>query len=179
MDACMTIHSPHIHELFSMSEIDGHLLALPDPWRWGEYMLQGRILSCANPASIKALQQVVGKPLTEATYFTTAFVLFDTHVIREYDRKAPVPGLVELLHLYHQFGELFPGDQPIVSVYWHHIRKRMRNLPLSMIGTNRVPYEFLKRIKGSPHVVTAGNGRSTCLARPKNVFGLNDKDSGK
>jgi hypothetical protein len=176
----MTIHSPHIHEILEMPEIDGHLLALPDPWRWGEYMLQGRLLSCADLASTQALQQVVGKSLTEATYFTTAFVLFDTHVIREYDRKASVPSLVELLRLYHQFGELFPGDQPVVSVYWYHIRKRMRNLPLSMTGTNRVPYEFLKRIKNSPHVVTAGNGdRPACLARPKNVFGLDKKDSGK
>jgi hypothetical protein len=31
VDSCMTFHSPHLHEIFQMKEIRGHILAAPDP----------------------------------------------------------------------------------------------------------------------------------------------------
>jgi len=34
MDSCMTIGSPHIHEIFLLPEAEGQLMASPDPWRW-------------------------------------------------------------------------------------------------------------------------------------------------
>jgi hypothetical protein len=50
MDACMTIHSSHIDEIFSLPEIEEHILASPDPWRWGRKMLAGKMInSCPDP----------------------------------------------------------------------------------------------------------------------------------
>ena len=136
------------------------------------------------------MENLMDTKLRDAIYFTTAFVLFDTNVIRNYHHDnhgsiaqldsanaAAVPpsssSLIELLELYHKFGSQFPGDQPIVSIFWYHVHDVMRNLPLTMLGSNRVPYEFLKRIPKTPHIVTAGNSdRPTCLSRPKNVFGV-------
>jgi hypothetical protein len=30
-------------------------------------------------------------------------------------------------------------------------------MPLAMFGSDRVPYEFLKRVRYDPHIITAGN----------------------
>ena len=182
----MTIHSPHIDEIFhNIPEVENRILALPDPWRWGQDMLQGRLLSCTNQSLLHEMEHLMDTKLREAIYFTTAFVLFDTSVIRNHNHRSihlesmdgdmspSSSSLIELLELYHKFGSQFPGDQPIVSIYWYHVRDVMRNLPLSLLGSNRVPYEFLKRIPKTPHIVTAGNSdRPTCLSRPKNVFGV-------
>ena len=171
MDACMTISSPHIHEIFEMSEISGYALAFPDPWRWGRGMMAGRVLTCANSSLVNNLTQYIGKPLSQAAYFTSGFIVYDSDIVREYDRNSEEPSLVELMKLYHTYSTMFIGDQLIISVYWYHVRHRMRNLPLTMIGTDRVPYEFVPRLKNDPHIVTAGHtSRQVCAERPTNKF---------
>ena len=199
MDACMTIHKPHINEFFTnIPEVEGHILALPDPWMWGKDMLRGRLLSCTNQTLLNEMEDLMKTKLRHAIYFTTGLILYDTSIIRNYDGHSrsilhinaadagrdtpstptPIPtsSMIDILELYHRFGSQFPGDQPIVSIYWYHVRDLMRNLPLSMLGTNRVPYEFLKRIPKSPHIVTAGNNdRPRCLLRRTNVFGVDPK----
>jgi hypothetical protein len=194
----MTIHSPHLDEIFAMPEVERSILALPDPWRWGQNMLWGRLLSCTQQKLLEELAEFLGQDLHDALYFTTGLVLYDTDVIRNYrpfheaaalapsssssssfsassaSQNAPkyyAASLIELLQIYHKYSSLFPGDQPLVSIYWYHVRNQMRNLPLTMLGTNRVPYEFIKRLK-SPHIVSVGNAqRPTCLARPKHGYG--------
>jgi hypothetical protein len=190
----MTIHSPHLDEIFAMPEVERSILALPDPWRWGQNMLWGRLLSCTQQKLLEELVEFLGQDLQKALYFTTGLVLYDTDVIRKYrplhDEAAVLSSsssassqntspnyaasLIELLQIYHKYSSLFPGDQPLVSIYWYHVRNQIRNLPLTMLGTNRVPYEFIKRLK-SPHIVSVGNAhRPTCLARPKH--GLDEMD---
>jgi len=150
-------------------------------------MLEGRLLSCANETLVEELSTLIQTNLRQATYFTTAFLVFDTSAVvrRQQGSIATADDsafFLELLDLYHKFGVIFPGDQIILSIYWFHLRDVMRSLPLSMIGSNHVPYEWLPRVKG-PHIVTAGNEeREQCKARPKNDFGqhkqrkLNDDD---
>jgi hypothetical protein len=174
MDACMTIHSSHINEIFSLPEIEEHILASPDPWRWGRKMLAGKIdNSCPDPNTTQLLTHLVGKPLGEASYFASGVVLYDTAIVRDYG-DSPKATLVELLKVYHQLSAILVGDQEILSVYWVYKRKKFAVMPLAMFGSDRVPYEFLTRVPYDPHIITAGNAdRPVCALRSTN--NLNSK----
>jgi len=166
MDGCTSIHSPHIHEIFEMREIRGHVLAAQDPWRYGQKMMGGHLLACANETTVKKTENYVGGNLSEASYFTTGFVIFDAHIVRRYGSSSS-DTILEILHLFHELSAVFNGDQLIISVYWAYIRRQFRIIPYAIFGSPRVPYEFLKRMPKEQYIVTSGNRfREVCTKRP-------------
>jgi len=169
MDGCMTIHSPHIHEVLSLPEAEGHMLASPDPWYWGRNGISAKFVSCPDPNTTRLIQELVGTiNLKEVRYFASGLVLFDTAILREYG-DSPTATLVELLTLYHRLAGQFHGDQEILSIYWVYVRKSFRVMPLAMFESNRVPYEFVNRVRGDPHIITAGHKtRRVCFERSTN-----------
>lgn len=172
MDACMTIHGPHIDKLFEMSQIEDKLLASPDPWRWGQKMLIGKTLASCRDSLASVAEEQVGRPLSDAPYFASGLMLYDTNIVRNYGTTSSAT-LVELLDLYHKLAYLFKGDQEIFSVYWVYKRHQFEPIPLELFGTNWVPYEFHKRIPRDPHVITVGHRtRPVCLQRPTNNITL-------
>ena len=158
-----------------MPEVDGYVLGAPDPWRWGKKMIGGKVLECADKNATLLVEDLVGKDLHKASYFTTGFILYDTAVVRDYpgETKSPSSSSIELLKIYHQLGKVFEGDQLIFSTYWLHMRKKFHVLPLTMMGSPRVPYEFIRRLRDDPYIVTAGHAvRPVCVARPTNRLGI-------
>jgi hypothetical protein len=174
VDSCMTFHSPHMHEIFQMKEIRGHILAAPDPWRYGNKMLGGKMTKCADKEAVKLATTYVGQDLKVSSYFTTGFVLYDSHIIRNYGESSSAT-ILELLKLYHELVTVFVGDQLIVSVYWVYLRKQYQIIPYGLFGSPRVPYEFIKRMPNEQYIVTAGNvDRPICKSRPS---AMNEKRS--
>jgi hypothetical protein len=166
VDSCMTFHSPHLHEIFQMKEIRGHVLAAPDPWIYGRKMLGGQVMECADKEAVKLATTYVGQDLEVSSYFTTGFVLYDSHIIRNHGESSSAT-ILELLKLYHEIGTVFPGDQFITSVYWVYLRKQYQIIPYGLFGSPRVPYEFIKRMPNEQYIVTAGNvDRTICKSRP-------------
>jgi hypothetical protein len=174
IDGCMTFHNPNVNDFFSnIPAVQNRVLAAPDPWMWSKDGLNFHILECAKPSDLEELYGFVGtRNLMNATYYNSALILYDSRVVRDYtgitgDTSST---LIELLRVYHTLGQLFAGgDQCVQSVYWIYIRKLHDPLPLQMLGTNMVPYEFINRIKESPHIITNGNAdRGTCTERHTN-----------
>ena len=170
MDACMTIHSPHIHEIFSLSETEGHVLASPDPWYWRRRGIGSKFVKqCPDQNATQLVEELVGtKDMTTVNYFASGLIVYDTSIVRQHG-ISPVTTVMEILSLYQKLGKLFWGDQEILSIYWAHMRKQFRVLPLAMFESNRVPYEFVKRVSKDPHIITAGHKtRQVCTMRATN-----------
>ncbi|KAL3909355.1 MAG: hypothetical protein SGILL_008119, partial [Bacillariaceae sp.] len=167
MDSCMTFESPHVPEILEMSEIQGHLIASPDPWVFGYKMLSGRTVSCVNETALQLAQQYVGQDLGTSSYFTTGLVLYDSQtLVRSYGESSKA-SILELLQVYHELASVFEGDQLIMSVYWHYIRQAYQIIPYALFGSPRVPYEFIKRMPNEEYIVSAGNSdRPVCKRRP-------------
>lgn len=174
MDSCMTFHSPHMHEILELPEIESSLLAAPDPWQWQKRGIGGRVLKCASKQSVQTAKHLVGRRLKKAGYFNTAFMFFDTAIVNGYTGEfgSSSSTLLELLTVYHSIGPAFQGNQDVLSTYFVYMRNLYRVLPHSVLGSPRVPYDFIKRMKkGSKYIVTAGNiDREVCKTRPTNKF---------
>lgn len=154
-----------------MPEVIGFILGTPDPWRWGKKMMGGKVLKCADKKAVQVVQDLVGMDLSKASYFAGGFLLYDTAIVRDYpgERNSPSSSLIELYKVYHQHGKVFEGDQEALATYWVYTRKKFHVLPLTMLGSPRVPYEFIRLIRGDPYIVTAGNAdRPVCVSRPTN-----------
>lgn len=170
MDGCMTIHSPHVHEIFSLPEAEGHVLASPDPWYWRRRGIGAKFeKECPDQNATKLVEELVGtKDMTTVNYFASGLILYDTSIIRHHGIN-PAATVIEILSLYQKLGKLFHGDQEILSIYWANMRKQFRVLPLAMYESNRVPYEFVKRVSNDPHIITAGHKtRQVCTKRATN-----------
>jgi hypothetical protein len=170
MDACMTIHSPHIFELFQLPEVKGHILASPDPWYWGRRGIAAKFVKdCPDHNTTQIVATLVKKSdLTKVRYFASGLILFDTSIIKTHGTTL-ADTVIEISTLYHTLSKLFVGDQEILSIYWVYVRTEFRVLPLAMFESNRVPYEFVKRIPGDPHIITAGHkSRDVCTKRSTN-----------
>jgi len=169
MDGCMTIHSPHINEIFSLPEAERHILVSPDPWYWGRKGIGAKFVSCPDQNATNLVKNLVGiDDMTKVRYFASGVIMYDTSIVREYG-ASPAATLMEILSLYQKLGKLFYGDQEILSIYWMYMRDQFQVFPLAMLGSNRVPYEFVKRIPGDPHIITAGHKtRKICTKRATN-----------
>jgi len=164
----MTFRSPYVDEIFSMTEIHGHILAAPDPWIWSKLMLIGHVQKCADPTAVLEAEEYVGKPLADASYFMSTLMLYDSAIVRHYG-TASNSTLLELLPMYHKLAKVFGGDQLIISVYWIYMRKQYQLMPLALFNSPRVPYEFWRRMPNEPYIITAGNAnRAVCKTRPTN-----------
>uniref|UniRef100_A0A7S4B8T7 Uncharacterized protein n=1 Tax=Chrysotila carterae TaxID=13221 RepID=A0A7S4B8T7_CHRCT len=98
-------------------------------------------------------------PLSQST-----LMLYDTSILRDTDMQ-------EIDALFHRFGRIADGDQSILSLYFHNLRKVYRPLPYRLLETNEVPYDFSSRIRaaragvdGASYVITAW--RYGALSRP-------------
>ena len=192
MDSCMTISSPHLHEIFSLPEAERQLLAQPDPWRWGKRGIvakfekecpdlenilddggtRNRTYEYNRDEATQLVKRLVGRnDLNNVRYFASGFILFDTYIIREHGESSATT-VLGIMSLYQKLGRLFSGDQEILSIYWAYMRKQFRVLPLTTFESNRITYEFVKRISADPHIVTAGHKtRQVCTYRATNNLG--------
>jgi hypothetical protein len=78
-------------------------------------MLGGKMTKCADKEAVKLATMYVGQDLKVSSYFTTGFVLCDSHIIRNHGESSSAT-ILELLKLYHELVTVFEGDQLIVSV---------------------------------------------------------------
>ena len=124
--------------------------------------MQGHVLPCANATTVAHLENRIGRKLASSPYFASGLLLFDTSIVRQVATT-----LVDILLLYHELGgQVFAGDQEILSVYWIFLRRKFAVLPLTMIESDRVPYDFVPRIR-APYIITAKNeNRAICSERP-------------
>ncbi|KAL3913980.1 MAG: hypothetical protein SGILL_006278 [Bacillariaceae sp.] len=147
MDTCMTFHLPYLDKIFELSQVQHPrtVLATLDLWRWRHGGLKQKLFSslkndnCQVDVSGEALLRQIVKTssrmssvasskkdiLTAATFYNSAFSLYDTSVVRNY---RPVTGtssstLIEMMRLHHRLANVFQGGgQEIQSVYWMYLR---------------------------------------------------------
>mmetsp|Transcript_1261 Transcript_1261/g.2769 ORF Transcript_1261/g.2769 Transcript_1261/m.2769 type:complete len:592 (-) Transcript_1261:127-1902(-) len=97
LDGCMTFHSPHVNEILRMHEVKGSLLASLDPWQYSNGGLQWKLAQkgkCFDETKLNRLRQVLNdRPLKYSTWYNSAFVFYDTSIVRDYDRIALPPPL--------------------------------------------------------------------------------------
>lgn len=60
-----------------------------------------------------------------------------------------------LTRLYHAYGRIASGDQAILSLYFHSLRRQYAALPYRLDRTNEVPYAFVPVVRGARYIITA------------------------
>jgi hypothetical protein len=179
LDACMSYLRPHIESLFNMPEIRGHLLAQADPWRWRRFHLKSKINACPSSIGLETLHRLIGgKDPASLGYFNSALVLYDTDIVRKYKTRSTPSAyatIIEILVAFHTLTSVVTGgDQTIQSIYWIYGREEYASLPLTLLESDMVPYEFLVRLPDEPHILTGGNPlREVCNKRATNTLQLN------
>jgi hypothetical protein len=178
LDACVTYMEPHVDLLFDIPALKGHLLAMPDPWIWRKKHMSSSLNRCADQSATKALTRWLGgKRLDELGYINSALILYDATIVRNY-QTTEVPSeaatLLELLTTFHTLTPAFTGgDQVIQTVYWRHIREQYSTMPLTLVDSNLVPFEFAVRLKDEPHILIGANGeRPVCKRRATTNYQL-------
>jgi len=159
VDAACAIHRPvgafFGGQLWAASK--GRLLANPDEWneqpvrdaaRQPNKQLAAQFEPHCDEAAFAALSR--SATLGDVSFQST-LMLYDTAALIERSDAT----LGTLTRLYHAYSRIASGDQAILSLYFHTLRRQYAALPYRLDNTNEVPYDFLPVVRGARYIVTA------------------------
>ena len=139
MDTGCSVHRPSINSFFDSIDSTGVLMATPDGWPvlsdvWRlrrQFWPQCDWALYADLASKFDLCQ----PVLRSTVMLFDTAIIDTDGVPQSTARA-------LAELYHTYGAILLGDQPVISMHFHNRLGVFRPLPYRLAFTDEIPFEF-------------------------------------